>query len=51
MPVVELIVPPPFIDHVPPDGAPVFVKVTGPPPIQEFTVVTTAGGYTIIGSG
>ncbi len=43
-PFVELMVPPPFTVHVPPEGAPVCVKVTFPPPIQEFTVVTEGSG-------
>src|SRR5512138_2039770 len=39
-PVDELMVPPPLTVHVPPGGAPVYVKFTFPPPTQEFGAVT-----------
>jgi hypothetical protein len=50
-PVDASMLPPPFTDHVPPGGVTFSVKVTDPPPTQEFTVVATALGYIIIGSG
>jgi hypothetical protein len=50
-PVDASMLPPPFTDHVPPGGVTFSVKVTDPPPTQEFTVVATALGYIIIGRG
>ena len=41
-PVEAFIVPPPFTVQVPPGGVTFSVKVTGPPPTHEFTVVATA---------
>ena len=50
-PVDASMLPPPFIVHVPPGGTTFSVNVTGPPPTQELTVVTTALGYIIMGRG
>ena len=41
------IVPPPDTDQVPPDPTPVCVKVTLPPPMQEFGVKTTGTAFTV----
>jgi hypothetical protein len=49
-PVDEFIVPPPFTVHVPPGGAPVWVNVTDPPPIHEFTVVIVGAGQIMMGN-
>ena len=50
-PVDASMLPPPLIVQVPPGGTTFSVNVTDPPPTQEFTVVATALGYIIIGSG